>query len=268
VLSAPRNLRLFLAWLLPCLAAAADDPAAAFASLANGRPERVLSQVEPGTASRAGRLAWATARLGSQPVTDANVQAAERVLAELEGGDDAIAPEAAYLRARIFQLHQTTPDFPRAAALYRELAERWPHSHWAQLGVVKLALLELYLLPGAAKAEDRIATAERLLARVDEPPLRRDLQLQIGRAGISLRAPIARYLPHLVAAARFGGINGSAREDILVQVGVLSSRIGEWAQAREFFERYLQEFPRNSRAYAVRERLAEADAQLAKKGAP
>ncbi len=247
-------------------ALAAEDPGAAWNSLANLRTRDVLRALPSGGGSRPERLAWAAAQLGDQPVTDGNLLNAERVLAELAAGDDGIAPEAAYLRARIYQLHLATPDPVRAAGLYQELAERSPHSHWAQLGLVKLALLELYLLPGAAKEEDRIATAERLLARIEEPRLRRDLQLQIGLAGISLRVPVARFLPHLVAAARFGGINGSAREDILVQIGVLSAQIGAWAQAREFFERYLQEFPHNSRAFAVRERLAAVRQHLTKEG--
>ncbi|MBS0662419.1 MAG: tetratricopeptide repeat protein [Verrucomicrobia bacterium] len=253
---------------MPVVACSAGTAGNDWNSLANLRTRDVLRALPEGGGSRPERLAWAAAELGDQPVTEGNLQAAERVLAELAGGDDAIAPEAAYLRARIYQLHRATPDYARAAAIYQELAERWPRSHWAQLGLVKLALLELYLLPGAAKEEDRIATAEKLLARVEEPPLRRDLQLQIGLAGIALRVPIARFLPHLVAAARFGGIGGSAREDILVQIGVLSSRCGEWAQAREFFERYLQEFPRNARAFAVRERLAEVNRHLAPEGGP
>lgn len=265
VLSAPRCLSLCLCCVSLALRSA-GEPEAPFRSLANLRPQQVLAALPTGGGTRLERLAWATAQMGDQPVTDGNLRASERVLAELAAGNDEIAAEATYLRARLFQLHFSTPDHARAAALYRELASRWPRSHWAQLGLVKLALLELYQLPGAATEEARITTAEQLLARIEEPRLRRDLQLQIGLAGISLRVPIARYLPHLVAAARFGGINGSAREDILVQVGVLSARIGAWTQAQEFFERYLQEFPNNARAFAVRERLAAVRAQLAKEG--
>lgn len=265
MLSAPRCLSLCLL-CVPLAALSAGEPAA-FKSLANLRTQEVLKALPNGGDSRAERLAWAAAQLGDQPVTDGKLREAERVLTELAAGDDVLASEAAYLRARLYQLHFATPDNARAATLYRELAERWPHSHWAQLGLVKLALMEMYLLPGTASEVDRIAAAERLLDRIEDPLLRRDLQLQIGMAGIALRAPIARYLPHLVAAARFGGINGSAREDILVQIGVLSAKIGAWAQAREFFERYLEEFPRNGRAYAVRERLAAVQQELAKGGA-
>ncbi|MDB6127391.1 MAG: hypothetical protein JWM35_1287 [Verrucomicrobia bacterium] len=216
--------------------------------------------------SRADRLAWAAGRMGTQPSSDANMREAEAVLAELEQGRDDIAAEAAYLLARIYQLHLNEPDFAKAAQKYRELAERQPQSHWAQLGLVKLGLLKLYVLPDSkAPSADRLAPAEALLARIQEPLLRRDLDLQIGQAGIVLHQPQARFLPHLIAADRVGGITGTAREDLIVQIGVLSERAGDWARAREYFERYLADYPVNVRAYTVRKKLAEANLRLAKK---
>lgn len=192
---------------------------------------------------------------------------AEAVLAELEQGQDDIAAEAAYLRARIYQLHLNEPDFPKAAQLYSALAARQPQSHWAQLGLVKLGLLKLYLLPDSSDpAADRLASAEALLPRIQEPLLRRDLDLQIGQAGIVLRQPQARFLPHLIAAERAGGITGNAREDLIVQIGVLSERGGDWARAREYFERYLADYPTNVRAFAIRKKLDEVNHRFAKEG--
>jgi len=267
VFSVPRLL--CVSWF--CLLAgvsAAGEASTISSLLANGRPGAVLEALPDQGRTRTERLAWAAARIGAQPVTDGNLREAGQVLAELARGDDEIGAEAAYLRARIFQVHALTPDYAQAANLFRELAERQPHSHWAQLGLVKLAMLELYVLPASAAGTDRIAAAEGWLARIEEPRLRRDLQLQIGQAGIALREPVARFLPHLVAAARADGITGTAHEDLLVQVGVLSERIGAWAQAREFFERYLAEYPTNVRAFAVREKLDRARRELTKEGRP
>lgn len=254
--------RIILPLLLvgPLLAAGAAAPAdleRASNALVNSRPQDVLRQLRRDSDSRSERLIWAAGRIGAQPATDANMREAEEVLAGLEQGTDELAAQAAYLRARIYQLHQNEPDFQKAAQLYAALAERQPQSHWAQLGLVKLGMLKLYVLPDLTDpAADRLAPAEALLARISEPLLRRDLDLQIGQAGIVLHQPQARFLPHLIAADQVGGITGTAREDLIVQIGVLSERAGDWARAREYFEKYLAEYPTNVRAFTIRQKLA------------
>jgi tetratricopeptide (TPR) repeat protein len=268
---APRLPRLTLSGLLlPLLAAgvsASPELTQAWTALANGRPKDVLRVMDGTGASRPERLAWAAAQMSVQPATDDNMRAAEKVLEELAGGNDDLAAEAAYLQARLHQMYYVQPDYPRAAELYRALAARQPQSHWAQLGLVKLAMLKLYVLPDATASDaDRLAPAEALLAQIHEPLLQRDLHLQIGQAGVALKQPLARLLPHLVAADRVGGISGTAHEDLIVQIGVLSLRAGLPAQAKEYFERYLREYPDNVRAWNAARLLAEANRQLAKEG--
>ena len=263
-----RSILPLLIW--PLLAAGAAAPAdldPAWTALANSRPQDVLRLLRRDASARAERLAWAAGRIGTQPASDASMREAEAVLAELALGPDEIAAEAAYLRARIYQLHLSEPDFPKAAQLYAELAARQPRSHWAQLGLVKLGLLKLYLLPDTTDpAADRLAPAEALLRRISEPLLRRDLDLQIGQAGIVLHQPLARYLPHLIAAEQVGGITGTAGEDLIVQIGVLSERGGDWARAREYFERYLANYPTNVRAFTIRKKLDAVNHRLAQEG--
>ncbi len=258
--------------LLPALAVGAPAPAEltqAWTSIANSRPQDVLRKWDADRTSRPEQLAWATAQLSVQPTTDANLQAAGKVLTGLAGGDDELAAEAAYLQARLYQLYYAQPDYAKAAELYRALAARRPESHWAQLGLVKLAMLKLYVVPdSAAPGTDRLAPAEALLAGIHEPLLQRDLHLQIGQAGIALKQPLARLLPHLVAADRIGGISGTAHEDLVVQLSVLSLRAGLPAQAKFYCERYLAEYPDNARAFTIRLKLKEAEQQLAKEAAP
>lgn len=242
----------------------AQSADAAWREILDSEPKRVLKNPVGANASREERLAEGAAWMSLQPSTDENLAKAAGIFAELAKGDDEVAAQAGYLRARLWQLHFLQPNYPRAAELYEELAARQPQSHWAQLGLVKLAMLKLYALPDVP---DRIAAAESILARINEPALQRDLHLQIGQAGVLLKESLARFLPHLIAADKIGGISGTAREDLIVQIGELSMRAGLPAQAKDYFERYLQEYPNNVRAYAAAERLAEAKQLLAAKEA-
>jgi len=127
-------------------------------------------------------------------------------------------------------------------------------------------MLKLYVLNiDAAVGADRLASAEALMQRIHEPALQRDLHLQIGQAGVVLKQPLPRILPHLVAADQAGGISGTAKEDLVVQIGELSLRAGLLEQSKDYFERYLQTYPDNLRAYAVARRLEETNRQLAAK---
>ena len=82
--------------------------------------------------------------------------------------------------------------------------------------------------------------------------------------GGAFLGPGAAFPPD--AAARAGGITGTAREDLIVQIGVLSERAGDWARAREYFERYLADYPTNVRAFTIRQKLGKVTRQLAQEG--
>lgn len=224
-----------------------------------------LKKVDP--SDRAGLLAKATASLDDQPVTDDALRNSEALLATLAEGNDTIAAEAAYLRARIYQVHFSQPDYSKAAALYEELATKHPDTYWAHLGLVKLAMLHLYLLPSPSEPAERVARAEQLLTRVSEKELQRDLHLQIGLGAIFWHLPLERVLPHLLAADHIGDVPGTAQEDLVVQIAELSLRAGQLGQSRQYFERYLREYSSNIRCYTVEQKLKEIaaiEAQQAK----
>jgi tetratricopeptide (TPR) repeat protein len=213
-----------------------------------------------GPSTRERKFAEAVIAIDHQPVTQDRLREAEATLADLARGDDEIAPAAAYLQARMHQIHFQQQDYARAAALYRALAERHPHSHWAQLGLVKYGLLLLYALPEPTTSPGRIAAAAALLPRLEEKELVRDLHLQLGRAGTFYEQPLETVLPHLVAADTIGGLIGQAKEDLIVMIGELSLRAGNYPQSRAYFERYLRDYTYNLRLVTVRRRLEELTA--------
>jgi hypothetical protein len=215
-----------------------------------------------GLEERTKQLANAILDLARPPLSDGDWERIEPVLARLAEGDDVIAAQALYLQARMYQVQKSTPDHERAEQLYRELARRWPASHWTQLGYVKLGLAKLFGSPEPQDARVRLAAVEALLAKVTEPALRRDLQLQIGWAGLFYELPLDEVLPHLIAAESIGGMMGVTPEDLLIQIGELSFRAGHPEQSRHYFERMLAEYPASLRGYNVRQRLAEVIAAV------
>ncbi len=248
-----------LALQLVLLPVQAVTPADAWRALADSRPQEALRITAGLPDSREVRLARALALTHLQPVTDDALAKAEVVFAELATGQDELALEAHYLRARLHQIHYARPDPVRAAELYAELAARQPASRWAQLALVKLALLHLYVLEKPAEPEARLVRAEELLGRLSEPALQRDLHLQIGQAGLHHGLKPERVLSHLVAADRIGDVPGVAQEDLVMQIAELSLRAGRLAQSREYFERYLRDYAVNPRCFTVRHRLVELE---------
>ncbi len=258
-------LGLLLPWCGATLRAAGDaDVAAAWELVARHLPTDAQARLGATTGGgREAAFAAAVVLLDRPPVTDAKLTTAAAQLADLARGDDEIAAAAGYLEARLYQAHFFSPDPARAARAYAALAARQPHSPWAQLGLVKLALLRLYVLPEPASPAARVAAAEALLAQVEIPALQRDLHLVLGRGRLFFQLP--GVLPHLLAADRIGGLAGTVRSDLQLQIAELSRRAGEPAQARRYFKAFLAENEVDPRVYTVRARLAE---MAGKEGTP
>lgn len=213
--------------------------------------------------SREAAFAEAVVRMDSQPVTVEGLRQVEARLSNLARGDDEIADASAYLIGRIYQAHFFTPDYPRAAQEYERLAAKHPGSYWAQLGLVKLVLLKLYMLPEPGEPAASFAAVEALLARLTVPELRRDAHIVIGRAGLYRERPMDGVLAHLLEADRLGGLAGVRRGELQLQIGELSRREGHWEQARVFFQRFIDENEVDARVYTVKAKLAEIAAHQA-----
>lgn len=208
-------------------------------------------------------LAETVVLVARQPLTDQRLLEAERRLNALAAESDETGAAALYLAGRLHQMHFSTPDYAAAAGYYRRLAERQPASPWAQLGLVKLALLTLYMLPEPAGPAARIAAAEALLPRVILPPLRRDLLIVLGRARLFHELQSDQARANLLAADAIGGLTGLAEADVTLQIGELCFRAGDDVRARAYFQRFLKANDADPRGYEVQQRLK---AMAARKG--
>ncbi len=224
----------------------------------------ILDDLE-GIDPRTKALADLVLDLARAPISEGDWAKIEPALGKLAQGEDEIAVRALYLQARMHQVHLLKPNYARAEGLYLELNERWPGSHWAQLGLVKLGLVKLFALTEPLDVGQRFAEVDALLSQIEEPTLRRDLQLQMGWAGLFHQRALDDVLPYLIEADKVGGMLGITPEDLLIQIGELSFRAGHLAQAKSYFERFLREVSSNTKRFNVRQQLAAVNEAIAKR---
>jgi len=263
--------RLFCRWCLRLLPMtlilsplrAEDALAQAWRHLAGHLHIEAATHLKAAADSRERELAAAVLLAMRQPTTDERLLEVERRLVALaEGQHDETAAAALYLAGRLHQVHFNPPDAAKAAHYYEQLALRAPDSHWAQLGLVKLGLLRLYVLPAPGGPAERFAATEALLSRVTIPTLRRDLLITLARTRIFYEQPLDAVLADFLAADAIGGLRGPAQGDVYLQIGELSFRTGRLLQSRDYFQRYLNLNSADPRSYTVKQRLGEIDRRL------
>lgn len=221
--------------------------------------ERLAAASDPATA-RAARFGQAVALLARQPITPAQVEAARAGLAALADGADEVGLGSRFYLARIAQHHAAAPDPAEAARRYRELIGLRPDSIWAQTALSRLAILEIYALdPGRPPAE-RLARAERLVPLARGPEAQGELHWLLAEAIFFYKLPPLPALPHLLAAEKGGRLDAVTHADVLVQIATLSTQAGDRAQARTYYRKLLDTYPRDQRGYMVKRKLAELDA--------
>lgn len=251
---------LFVGLLAASLGRAAEGLAAGWQALADYQPEQALklfaaAAADPATA-RAARFGRGVTLLAKQPVDSAQLAEARQIFGELAGsGADDAAQGARFFLARIAQHHQPQPDEAEAARQFEQLIAAHPDSPWAQAALSRLALLQLYVLHRDEPPAARVAAAEALLRVAREPQAESDLHCALLEAIFYYKLPAGPALPHLLAVERLRKVDAVTRADVLVQIAEVSALTGDKAQAKVFYGKLLEEFPRDQRHSMVREKL-------------
>lgn len=204
------------------------------------------------------RFGEAMTLLNVQPQTAANVARAGAMLAQLkrENANDAVGIATWYFLARIAQVHQARPDLKRALAIYDALAAAHPDSLFGQLALLKSLVLRLYEPVPMAETFRRLADAESLAARFHDPALLSDYHIAMFEAYARCRRDEPRQLDHLLAADRAGIARPEQLNQVLFTIGDLARQLGRREVEIACDTRFLREFPSDSRAYEVKQRLA------------
>lgn len=256
--------RLTLFFALLTGSVTAGQITAGWQALTNYKPAEALKIFDASAGSanpamvREARFGHAVALLDIQPVSSAALDEARRTFADLaDSGTDDAAQGGRFFLGRIAQQHLQQPDPEEAARQYRRLIAEHPGSTWAESAVTRLTLLEIYALNPQTPPAERLAGTEKLLAAARTPSAQSDVHYAIANAIFFYRLPAAGALPHLLAAEQLGRLDWPTRIEVLVQIAELSRLAGDRAQAAKYYKTFLQENPRDLRAFVVRQRLAE-----------
>lgn len=254
-------LTLYFLLAAPLLAA---EPAAApnpwdMAAFGLFKDAHILFSEQP-DADRETRFGEAVTLINLQPKTESNLDRAAAIFTEIAAASptDELGVNARYFLARIEQIHRVKPDTSAALALYRELAALDSDHPLAQRAVVQLALLELFE-PGQTASEVR-ARFERLAARgvtLTDPSAIRDFNLVLGDAALRFDLGDTLALDHLLAADRAGIARAITQRDTWLRIAELARRTRRDDVAATYYQRFLENFPRDTRQLMLKERLAE-----------
>ena len=196
-------------------------------------------------------------QLSQQTVTEARIEDVERRLGALVAANnqDDIGRASLYLLGRVAQVFRATPDNALAATYYRQLIAMPDNDHWANLDRVKLALLEIYMLPAESPA-DRIAAVESLIPGVHDRITLRDLHRLAARGLMFYELDPARALEHLLTSDSIGGLRGMPAADQVVQIANLAWELGRKELSNTFREKLRDQYPRDARIYLLDQRAA------------
>ncbi len=211
---------------------------------------------------REARFARAMALLNVQPKTRTNIDAADDALRTLtaEDGDDEWGVAAQYFLARIEQVHRYEPDRTRALEMYARLKNEHPDHYYGQMAAVKWAILRIYDPDGdAASRAGVLDELEPLGEILTDDDAARSFHLVMADAYCRFELSNARPIEHLLAVDRLGIATRRSEADLYVRIGELARLEGRTDLAREYYRRLLEGFPRDARAYMVRQRLKELD---------
>jgi len=195
------------------------------------------------------RLGQALTLLGTQPKTAGNIARAEDLLRALAAESPRSDPglTARYFLARIAQLHAFTPDPDRAVEHYETLIALAPDHPLAQLGTVKLIVLQLHdpALTTALRREQSDSFAARAMILPD-PAARRDAALALADVALRLDEDPRRALVLLQRAdAEACFAREATQANVWFQIMTLAHELGDNtladATARRFLDRFLRD---------------------------
>jgi hypothetical protein len=206
------------------------------------------------------RLGEAVAILHRQPTTRNNIDDAQAIFDQLirEAPGTETSLQAAYLKARLTQLHPFEPDPAAAIPLYQEVTRNFPETVLGQIAFVKASGLQLYD-PETTDEDRPFESISRDASLLSDPDVRRSYHLMMAEASHRLEYGEAFSLKHYLEAYDAGLTKPDLKANVLTRIIVLSQRLGDIETTRACAEVFLTEFPRDIRITMIEDLVTQLD---------
>jgi tetratricopeptide (TPR) repeat protein len=213
-----------------------------------------------------GNLSGPEAELGQaltllvlQPKTTSNLDRAETLLAHLatRPASEEIGQAARYYLARLQHVHRQNVDLLAAKAIYEALIQDAPRSFYAYQAQVKLAIIELYdVAASPPELRTRFDKFVRLAAEITDKSARRDLSFLLADVAQQFNYEKTIALDLLLQADKAGITRSAEQATTWVRIGELARLTGRDDVARQHYQSFLANYPRDRRRLSIQERLA------------
>jgi tetratricopeptide (TPR) repeat protein len=201
-------------------------------------------------------LGEAVMLLTLQPKVQSNLDEAETHLRRLieEKPDDDPGIFAAYFLARLKQVHDFNPNLDEALKLYEGLIDRHGGHPVAQAAVAKIIILRYFSKPAPERAAvlEEAENYRRLLAN---PDALRAFHGVMGDLALRLDGQRQRAIDHYLRAYELQIPNSESRATVVLRIARLAEAEGQIDLARQFYQKFVAEFERDTRNYWVRQHL-------------
>ena len=202
--------------------------------------------------------------INRQPKTQANLDRAERLFSEVYSaeGMEGLGIASKYYSGRIKEVHQRKAELAEAEEIYAQIIAANPRHFFAQLAATRYALIRFYSVESLEERRSRFLELEALADNLIRPSVRSHFHSLMGDLAARYEISLEKSLYHYREAVAAGIQNFRIRRDVLVSIGEIARELGDVPVAVEYYERFLREFPRDTRRVLIKERLVALQTQL------
>ena len=204
--------------------------------------------------------------INKQPRTQANLDRAERLFSEVYSaeGMEGLGVASRYYSGRIKEVHQRKAELAETEGIYAQIIAANPRHFFAQLAATRYALILFYSVESQEERRSRFLQLEALAENLIRPSIRSHFHSLMGDLAARYEISLEKSLFHYREAVAAGIQNFRIRRDVLVSIGEIARELGNVPVAVEYYERFLREFPRDTRQVLIQERLVTLKSQLPK----